>query len=120
GRFGSLRLDQNKIVGFSEKPVGDGGWINGGFFVLSTDVMQYITDDSTIWERYPLEHLAAAGQLSAYHHQGFWYAMDTLRDKNHLEALWREGSAPWKIWKDHGHRVQRLNQPTSVEEEWSA
>ncbi len=98
GRFGALKLDGRRVTGFSEKPQGDGGWINGGFFVLSPQVIQYIDGDSTIWERQPMERLAAEGQLSAYVHTGFWQPMDTLRDKNHLEDLWSSGRPPWKIW----------------------
>lgn len=98
GRFGSLNLDGNKVGSFKEKPVGDGGWINGGFFVLSKQVLDLVKDDSTIWEREPLEALASQDQLSAYLHDGFWQPMDTLRDKNHLEDLWKSGKAPWKKW----------------------
>ena len=99
GRFGSLNLDENRITGFQEKPVGDGGWINGGFFVCSPDVLDYIEGDETVWERQPLERLAAEGNLAAHFHKGFWQPMDTLRDKNHLEELWANGKAPWKTWK---------------------
>ncbi|ARU32306.1 glucose-1-phosphate cytidylyltransferase [Sulfuriferula sp. AH1] len=98
GRFGALNLEQHKVRGFQEKPQGDGGWINGGFFVLSPKVIDEIKDDFTIWEREPMEQLAAAGQLSAYLHHGFWQPMDTLRDKNYLEELWQSGKAPWKVW----------------------
>ena len=98
GRFGALNMDDHKIKGFQEKPMGDGGWINGGFFILSPKVIAEIEDDHTIWEREPLEQLAKAGQLSAYKHKGFWQPMDTLRDKNHLEELWQSGKAPWKNW----------------------
>lgn len=98
GRFGALSFNGEKVVGFTEKPEGDGGWINGGFFVLSPKVLNYIDDDETIWEKSPLEQLAIEGQLSAYHHEGFWHAMDTLRDKNHLEDLWKSGNAPWNLW----------------------
>ena len=100
GRFGSLRLAESDdaVEGFQEKPAGDGGWINGGFFVLSPRVLDLIEDDQTVWESGPLERLAASGQLRAYKHAGFWHAMDTLRDKNHLEHLWQTGSAPWKVW----------------------
>jgi len=98
GRFGSLDLAENKIVGFQEKPQGDGGWINGGFFVLSSKALDYIADDETVWERDPTERLAAEGNLSAFLHRGFWQPMDTLRDKNLLEGLWDSGQAPWKIW----------------------
>lgn len=99
GRFGALNLDQHKIIGFQEKPHGDGGWINGGFFVLSPKVFDFVAGDSTVWEREPMEQLAASGQLSAFMHRGFWQPMDTLRDKNQLEALWDAGNAPWKVWK---------------------
>lgn len=99
GRFGALNFDQHKIIGFQEKPHGDGGWINGGFFVLSPKVFDFVAGDSTVWEREPMEQLAASGQLSAFMHRGFWQPMDTLRDKNQLEALWDAGNAPWKVWK---------------------
>lgn len=98
GRFGSLRLVDGSVAGFEEKPQGDGGWINGGFFVLSPQVIDYIEGDFTFWEHEPMERLAAEGQMSAYFHHGFWQPMDTLRDKNHLEALWASGKAPWKTW----------------------
>ena len=98
GRFGSLNLDGARVAGFEEKPHGDGAWINGGFFVLSPKVIDYVENDATIWERAPMEQLAREGQLSAYLHQGFWQPMDTLRDKQHLEELWLSGKAPWKIW----------------------
>ena len=98
GRFGALNLERQKVTGFQEKPLGDGGWINGGFFVLSPRTLDYIKGDDTHWERAPLERLAAEGQLAAYRHTGFWQPMDTLRDKNQLEALWDSGKAPWKIW----------------------
>jgi len=99
GRFGALKLDTvHRISGFQEKPQGDGGWINGGFFVLSPKVIDYIDDDATIWERQPMERLAAEGQMSAYKHAGFWQPMDTLRDKLLLEELWASGKAPWKVW----------------------
>lgn len=100
GRFGALQFGrpQEVVAGFEEKPVGDGGWVNGGFFVLSRRVLDLITGDDTVWESGPLQQLAAAGQLRAYRHSGFWQAMDTLRDKNHLEHLWQNGRAPWKIW----------------------
>jgi len=99
GRFGALEFDGNKVRSFKEKPKGDGAMINGGFFVLSPEVFQYIDGDSSIWERYPLETLAEQGQLAAYKHEGFWQPMDTLRDKNYLEKLWTSGAAPWKVWK---------------------
>ena len=99
GRFGALRHEGERVTGFQEKPLGDGGWINGGFFVLSPKVGDYIAGDSTVWEREPMERLAADGQLGVYFHDGFWQPMDTLRDKNYLEGLWNSGKAPWKIWK---------------------
>ena len=95
GRFGALVLEEDRITSFQEKPKGDGGWINGGFFVLSPEVIRYIEDDRIYWEREPLEKLARDQQLLAYKHLGFWHAMDTLRDKNRLEELWRGGAAPW-------------------------
>jgi glucose-1-phosphate cytidylyltransferase len=99
GRFGALAFGENNMVaGFQEKPMGDGGWINGGFFVLSPKVLDLIDGDSTVWEEHPMQQLAASGQLSAYKHAGFWQPMDTLRDKNHLENLWQSGHAPWKVW----------------------
>ncbi len=100
GRFGSIDVHQCRVTRFQEKPEGDNAWINGGFFVLSPRVIDYIRDDKTIWEREPLETLAREGQLCAYKHRGFWYAMDTQRDKNRLEELWASGNAPWKVWKD--------------------
>ena len=98
GRFGTLVLDDDKISNFKEKLPGDGQWINGGFFVLESSILDYIKDDSTIWEREPLEKLANENQLSAYRHPGFWYPMDSLRDKNHLEELWNSNKASWKKW----------------------
>jgi glucose-1-phosphate cytidylyltransferase len=99
GRFGALDIQDNKVNSFREKPQGDGAMINGGFFVLSPQVIDYITDDITTWEREPMERLAAEGQLAAFHHQGFWQPMDTLRDKIHLEELWQSGKSPWKVWE---------------------
>lgn len=99
GRFGALDIDDPKVLSFKEKPKGDGAMINGGFFVLSPDVISLIKDDTSIWEREPLEALANQGQLVAFQHTGFWQPMDTLRDKIHLEELWASGSAPWKVWK---------------------
>ena len=87
------------MLSFKEKPVGDGGWINAGFFVLSPKVIDYIPDDTTVWEQEPLEKLAVQNQLHAYIHRGFWQPMDTLRDKNMLEVLWNSASAPWKVWQ---------------------
>jgi glucose-1-phosphate cytidylyltransferase len=98
GRFGALDFNGNKVRSFKEKPNGDGGMINGGFFVLSPEVLGYINDDSTVWERAPLETLADESQLAAFQHDGFWQPMDTLRDKNYLEELWSSGKAPWKVW----------------------
>ena len=100
GRFGAICLEseQTKIASFLEKPEGDGAWINGGYFVLEPEVIDYIADDTTVWEKEPLEKLADMGQLSAYKHSGFWQPMDTLRDKNYLEDLWKSGNAPWKVW----------------------
>ena len=99
GRFGALDFDGHKVRSFKEKPKGDGGMINGGFFVLSPEVLKYIDGDSSVWERAPLEALAEEGQLAAYKHGGFWQPMDTLRDKTYLEELWASGKAPWKVWK---------------------
>jgi glucose-1-phosphate cytidylyltransferase len=99
GRFGALDIGENGDVrGFREKPRGDGSWINGGFFVLQPEVFAWIEEDSTIFEKGPMETLAKEGQLMAYRHQGFWQPMDTLRDKTHLENLWAGGEAPWKVW----------------------
>ncbi len=100
GRFGAISLgsEQVKITSFHEKPEGDGAWINGGYFVLEPEVINFIDDDSTVWEKQPLEKLADMGQLSAFRHNGFWQPMDTLRDKNYLEELWKSGQAPWKVW----------------------
>jgi glucose-1-phosphate cytidylyltransferase len=98
GRYGALQLNGTRVDAFAEKPRGDNAWINGGFFVLSPKVIDYIKDDATVWEAEPLERLAREGQLTAYKHAGFWHAMDTLRDKNQLEELWKTGAAPWKSW----------------------
>ena len=98
GRFGALEIDSSRVKSFKEKPMGDGGMINGGFFVLSPKVIEYVKDDSTIWEQEPLMSLARAGELMAYEHRGFWQPMDTLRDKQLLEELWAGGRAPWKMW----------------------
>jgi len=99
GRFGALAMKDNKVMGFTEKPRGDGGRINGGFFVLSPKCLERITGDSTSWELEPLSGIAADGQLIAYEHTGFWQPMDTIREKNLLEDMWSSGKAPWKIWK---------------------
>jgi len=98
GRFGAMTCDGSRVTGFTEKPTGDGGWINGGFFVLNPQIETYIAGDSTVWEREPMEQLAKDDQLSVYFHNGFWQPMDTLRDKRHLEELWESGKAPWKNW----------------------
>lgn len=98
GRFGALRLDGNQVTRFREKPDDESGWINGGYFVLSPKIGDYIEGDSTVWEREPLEQLAREGQLSVFQHHGFWQPMDTLRDKNVLEDLWAQNRAPWKTW----------------------
>ena len=98
GRFGALKMDNGSVSGFEEKPRGDGGWINGGFFVLSPKVLEHIDGDETSWENEPLARLAEQGQLSAYLHRGFWQPMDTMRDKTQLEELWDSGNAPWKVW----------------------
>jgi glucose-1-phosphate cytidylyltransferase len=98
GRFGALDLDGDRVRSFDEKPRGDGAWMNGGFFVCSSGVGEYIDGDDTIWEQEPLRGLARDGQLASYRHEGFWHAMDTLRDRNQLEELWRSGSAPWRVW----------------------
>jgi len=98
GRYGALRMNGSKIEAFQEKPVGDGGWVNGGFFVCSPKVCDCIESDATIWEREPMESLAREGQIHSYQHGGFWQPMDTLRDKIHLEELWTSGKAPWKVW----------------------
>ena len=99
GRFGSLILgNNNEVIKFEEKPSGNGGWINGGFFVLEPEILNYIKDDNTYWEREPMVNLASDSQLSAYKHTGFWKPMDTLRDKTELENLWNSGKAPWKVW----------------------
>ncbi len=99
GRFGALKLNGNQVAGFQEKPQGDGGWINGGFFVLSPKVIDRIDGDDSVWEQEPMETLAHDGQMSAYLHHGFWQPMDTLRDKLQLEQLWATGKAPWKTWE---------------------
>jgi glucose-1-phosphate cytidylyltransferase len=98
GRFGALDLSGSRVNSFMEKPKGDGAMINGGYFVLAPDVLDYIADDTTTWEREPIERLAQEGNLAAYQHHGFWQPMDTLRDKVHLEELWQSGKAPWKVW----------------------
>ena len=99
GRFGTIDISENKITNFKEKPTGDGNWINVGYFVLEPSVFDYLKNDTTVWEREPLERLAKENQLSAFKHVGFWQPLDTLRDKNQLEELWSNGKAPWKTWK---------------------
>jgi len=100
GRFGAISLaeKQTKITSFREKPKSDGAWINGGYFVLEPQVIDFIEDDATVWEQEPLKKLAHLEQISAYRHTGFWQPMDTLRDKNYLEKLWQQKNPPWKIW----------------------
>jgi len=97
-RYGVLVFEQRHVVAFEEKPEGEGGWINGGFFVLSPGAIDYIDGDETMWEHAPMRRLVRDGQLSAFPHKGFWHPMDTLRDKMHLEELWASGKAPWKVW----------------------
>jgi glucose-1-phosphate cytidylyltransferase len=98
GRFGALELEGSHVKKFQEKPRGDGSWINGGFFVLSPKVIDYIEGDETLWEQEPMKKLALEGQMEAYFHEGFWQPMDTLREKRQLEALWENKKAPWKTW----------------------
>lgn len=100
GRFGAFTLHsgEDKIASFKEKPHGDGAWVNGGFFVVEPAAIDYIGDENVDWEKEPLERLAEEGKLAAFKHQGFWHPMDTLRDRNALEALWASGQAPWKVW----------------------
>jgi glucose-1-phosphate cytidylyltransferase len=98
GRFGALDVEGERVREFEEKPRGDGGWTNGGFFVLSPKVERYLEGAETVWEQEPMRALAREGQLASYRHDGFWQAMDTLRDRNHLEALWQAGDAPWRAW----------------------
>lgn len=99
GRFGALEFEGNRVESFIEKPTGDGGWINGGFFVLSPKVIDYIEGDQTVWEREPMQKLAKDNEMSVYFHDGYWQPMDTLREKQHLEDLWQAKKAPWKIWE---------------------
>lgn len=98
GRYGYMEIDGNRVLKFTEKPQGDGGWINGGFFVLEPHAVDYISSDEINWEREPLENLAIDNKLSVYRHSGFWHAMDTLRDRNNLTKMWESNSAPWKVW----------------------
>ncbi len=98
-RFGRMEMDGDMVSRFAEKPRSDGGLINGGFFVASPKALDYVEDDMQPWEAEPMERLAAAGELAAWRHDGFWQCMDTLRDKRQLEALWEQGKAPWKVWQ---------------------
>lgn len=98
GRFGVMSISENKVSKFEEKPQGDGGWINGGFFVLEPQVIDFISGDDTVWEREPLETLSSKGELSSYLHHGFWQPLDTLRDKKSLEKMWSSKNPPWRIW----------------------
>ena len=98
GRYGQITYQRGKVLSFEEKPKGDKNWINGGFFVLNKKVIDFIKGDQSIWEKEPLKNLADSGQLSAFHHYGFWQPMDTLKDKMLLEEMWNEGKAPWKVW----------------------
>ena len=98
GRYGRLEIQGDRALSFHEKPIGDGSWVNGGFFVVEPEGLNYISGDNTVWEAEPLETLAGKNQLAVYKHAGFWHPMDTLRDKNHLENLWKNNQAPWKIW----------------------
>ena len=98
GRFGALNIEKNKIISFEEKPSGDGSWINGGYFVLEPGIFDYVENDQTVWERQPLETLAKDSQLSVHKHKGYWNAVDTLRDKNHMQDLWNKKQAAWKVW----------------------
>jgi glucose-1-phosphate cytidylyltransferase len=98
GRFGALEIEKNNVLNFIEKPLGDGNWINGGFFILEPKVLELIKNDKTVWEKEPIEKLAKQGELAAYKHTKFWHPLDTLRDKNYLEELWTSGNADWKVW----------------------
>ena len=98
GRFGSLDISENKITNFEEKPIGDGGWINGGFFICEPKIFDYIENDKSVLEKETLEKLVKENQLSAYRHTGFWQSLDTLRDKKYLEDLWNKENPPWKVW----------------------
>ena len=98
GRFGAVELNGTRVRSFEEKPRGDGAWLNGGYFVLSPEVGRYLEDDQTTWEHEPLRRLTRERQLASFRHEGFWQAMDTLRDRHQLQALWEAGNAPWRIW----------------------
>lgn len=99
GRFGAVELNGTRVLRFEEKPRGDGAWLNGGYFVLSPEIGRYIQDDETVWEDGPLRTLTRDGELASFRHQGFWQAMDTLRDRNQLEHMWSSGHAPWRVWE---------------------
>lgn len=100
GRFGHLSISaDDRVLGFEEKPKGDGNWVNGGYFVMEPGIFEYLNGDDTVLEKYPLERLAIEGELAAYKHTGFWYSMDTMRDKNYLDHIWQTGNAPWKVWR---------------------
>ena len=99
GRYGAVSIENSRVMSFAEKPVGDGAWVNGGFFVLEPKVIDWIEDDRTSWEGESLMLLTKKNELRGYQHNGFWQAMDTLRDKNQLEELWQSGKAPWKVWE---------------------
>ena len=99
GRFGSLGISGDSVTQFQEKPLGDGGFINGGFFVLSPKCLEYIEGDTSVWEKEPMEKLVGLGEMKAYIHTDFWQPMDTMRDRKHLETLWQTGKAPWKVWQ---------------------
>jgi len=118
GRFGALTFDDDggaSVSSFREKPNGDGAWVNGGFFVLEPRCIDYVEGDYTTWEAEPLERLAAAGELSAFRHDGFWQPVDTLRDKKVLEDLWATGRAPWKVWSDEQPATPEATAPAAVE-----
>lgn len=100
GRFGSIMHEADQVVSFQEKPKGDGAWINGGFFVLSPEALKYIDDDFTTWEQEPMKNLSQDGQMSIYFHKRFWQPMDTLRDKQMLDSLWKAGNPPWRVWNE--------------------
>jgi glucose-1-phosphate cytidylyltransferase len=114
GRFGALGLGPSRVESFQEKPLGDGGWINGGFFVVSPRALEYIDGDATVWEHEPLERLTREGNLAAFTHGGFWHPMDTLRDKNHLEELWAARRAPWQVWGWGGPGDTRDGSPGEI------
>jgi glucose-1-phosphate cytidylyltransferase len=99
GRFGALQVADDRVLEFEEKPHGDRGWMNGGFFVLSPRVGDYLSGDETVWEQEPVKRLSGEGQMAAYRHHGFWQMMDTIRDRNTLQSLWDAGNAPWRVWE---------------------